>query len=81
MNSKNMMEQPPEKAGPGKSRLDDRERRLIARRYAWQILSEVLEVHEYRSTTMPWPIEEHPAVMCELGKIRDTLFVVSGSLK
>lgn len=41
----------------------------------------VLEEHEYRSTTMTWPPEEHLAVMAELGKIRDTLFVVPGSLK
>lgn len=49
---------------------------LLARRYAWEILSRALEEREYRSSTMAWPPEEHPAVMRELELVRDTLFVV-----
>jgi len=57
--------------------LDDRTRRLLARRYAWELLGRALEEREYRSSTMPWPPEEHLAVMEELERVRDTLYVVS----
>lgn len=78
---KNTTAPPPAKNEPSRSSLDDRQRVLHARSYAWRLLGMVLEEHEYRSTTMTWPPEEHLAVMAELGKIRDTLFVVPGSLK
>lgn len=56
--------------------MDDRTRLLLARRYAWEILGRALEEREYRSSTMAWPPEEHPAMMLELEKVRDTLYVV-----
>ncbi len=70
---------PPENHGSGQS-LNDQTRRFLARRYAWEILGRALEEREYRSSTMPWPPEEHLAVMAELELVRATLYVVPEKL-
>ena len=67
---------PREKTENGESAERARLRRFLARRYAGEVIQRVLDENEYRSSTMPWPPEEHPLVMAELQKIRDTLCVV-----
>lgn len=55
---------------------NDRRRLLQARQYAYELLGRALEENVYRSSVMPWPPEEHPLVMAELERVRDSLFVV-----
>jgi hypothetical protein len=64
----------PEKPENGESNREQL-RRFFARRYAGELIDRALEANEYHSRTMPWSPEEHPAVMAELRKIRDTLYV------
>jgi hypothetical protein len=72
----------PEKTAAGDSRREtERRRRLLAREYVGALLDRALEENEYRSTTMPWPPEEHPFVMEEVRKVRGTLYVQPGALR
>lgn len=72
---------PQEKPENGESERERmRRHRLLARRYAGELLERAIEENEYRSTTMPWPPEEHPFVMAEVKKVRDTLYVRAEAL-
>ena len=68
-----------EKTGNGDSSLE-RQHHFLARNYAGELLDRALEANEYRSATMLWSPEEHPSVMAELRKIRETLAVVPQAL-
>ena len=70
----------PEKIENGES-ARERKRYFLARHYAGVLLDRALEENEYRSSTMPWPPEEHPLVMAELQKVRDTLYVTPQALR
>lgn len=70
----------PEKTEDGES-ARDRRRYFLARHYAGELLDRALESNEYRSSTMPWSPEEHPFVMAELRKVRDTLYVTPQALR
>lgn len=69
------MAQPREKTSDGES-AHERRRWLQARQYAYELLGRALEENVYQRSVMPWPPEEHPLVMAELGRVRDALFVV-----
>ena len=71
-----------EKTENGESaREQHRRRRLLARQYAGALLERALEENEYRMTTMPWSPEEHPFVMAEVRKVRNTLYVRPEALR
>lgn len=67
---------PPEKTESGNAAEQTRLRHFLARRYAGELIDRALDENEYRSRAMPWSPEEHPFVMAELRKIRETLCVV-----